>query len=146
MNKPIFKTVSFWVGGILILLAGLVFVLFTDLYMSNSSGWLFFAIILAFGSGIAFLLSDSFKDKRVLFLILKVAGILLAAAFVVYLFKFRAGDAYLEKITLKFVKNDQNYHPTVGVGGLYISWIVVSILGIVVQIYNAFLHVLFRED
>lgn len=146
MTKPIFKTVSFWVGGTLTLLVGLVFVLFTDLYMSNSSGWLFFAIILAFGGGIFFLLADSFKDRRVLFLFLKLLAILFSVAFVFYLFKYKAGGAYLEKITLKFIENSQGYNPTVSVGGLYTSWIVLAVLGVLVQVFNTFLHTLYRED
>lgn len=146
MNKPIFKTISFLVGGVLILLVGLLFVLITDLYMGNTSGWLFFAIILSFGGGGLFLLSDNFKHKRGLFLILKSAAIILAIGFIIYLFMFKSSDAYVARITLKFIKNAQGYKQTADFGGMYLSWIILGILSIVAQGFNLVLHLLFREE
>ena len=146
MNKPIFKTISFLVGGILILAIGLLFVLITDLYMSNTSGWLFLSIILSFGGGILFLLSDNFKHKRSLFLILKSAGILISLGFIIYLFAFKNGNVYVSKITLKLIENAQGFNETVVIDGFYVSWIVCAILSVLAQGFNLVLHALYRDE
>ena len=146
MNKPIFKTISLLVGGLLILLVGLLFVLITDLYMSNTSGWLFFAIILSFGGGGLFLLSENFKHKRSLFLIAKSAAIVVSIGFIIYLFMFKSGDVYLSKITLKFIKNANGYAKTMEFGGIYWSWIILSILSVIGQGCNLALNALYKEE
>ena len=146
MNKPIFKTISFLIGGILILVVGLLFVLITDLYMSNTSGWLFLSIIFSFGGGILFLLSDNFKHKRGLSLILKSASILISIGFVIYMFSFKNSNVYVSKITLKLIENAQGFHETLEIGGLYTSWIVLAILAVVGQGFNLTLHALYRDE
>ena len=146
MNKPMFKTISFLVGGILILVTGLLFVLITDLYMSNTSGWLFFSIIFSFGGGGLFLLSDNFKHKRSLFLILKSAGILISIGFIIYMFVFKNSDVFLAKITLKLLKNSQGFALTAEIGGFYMSWIILTILSVVAQGFNLLLHALYKEE
>lgn len=145
MNKTLFKTITYFVGSLLIILVGLLFVLITDLYMKNTSGWLFFDIILSFGAGALFLFSESFKHKRGLFYLFKGLGILVTVVFVIYLFKFKASDIFLPKITLKLFKNAQGYYPQVSSLGVYFSWIVLGFVTLATQFTNVVLNVIFFE-
>ena len=100
MNKLLVKQISLFSGGGLVFLAGLFYVLMTDLKMNNSATWLFIGIILAFGGSILFLLCESTKEKPKLLYPLKGGSILLSIGYVVFLFLFKNTDVY-KNITLE---------------------------------------------
>ena len=53
MNKTLLKNLSFFIGGITLLATGLMYVLITDLYLSNTSVYLLLGIILALAGSMA---------------------------------------------------------------------------------------------
>ena len=78
MNKTLLKNLSFFIGGITLLVTGLMYVLITDLYLSNTSVYLLLGIVLALSGSICFILADSFKEKLKVFYILKGIGIFMS--------------------------------------------------------------------
>lgn len=91
-NKSTIKLISLIVGGVTIFVAGLIFVVITDLKLKNTSTWLFISIIFSFGSGIANMLSDNIKEKPIPYYILKGLGVLLAIGYLVFLSVFAGSD------------------------------------------------------
>ena len=61
MNKTLLKNLSFFIGGITLLATGLMYVLITDLYLSNTSVYLLLGIILALAGSICFIVADTFN-------------------------------------------------------------------------------------
>lgn len=82
MFNKISKRITYYLGGLAIILAGLLYLIMTDLTFGNTSVWLLSVAVCAFGGGICMLLSANFKEKVVPYYILKsisvVAGALLA--------------------------------------------------------------------
>lgn len=100
----LFKNISFLVGGILIMVTGLVYVLVTDMYLGNSSNYLLLGIVLAFSGSICFILSNSFKNKLKLFYILRGIGILMSIGFIIFLFAYMNTDLFSKNTYLKLFK------------------------------------------
>ena len=92
MNKSVIKTVSFLVGGVTIAVIGFVFITVTDLYLHATSTLLFISVFLSIGSGIFFLLSESFRNKKKLYFILKGVAIALSILFILFLFAMANQD------------------------------------------------------
>lgn len=132
MNKLLVKQISLFSGGGLVFLAGLFYVLMTDLKMKNSATWLFIGVILALGSSILFLLSENAKEKNVPYLIMKASSVLLAIGFVVFLFAFKHTDVATSKLALANV--------------IVIVDVILTILGIVLQGVNILFSYLTRND
>lgn len=132
MNKLLVKQISLFSGGGLVFLAGLFYVLMTDLKMKNSATWLFIGVILALGSSILFLLSENAKEKKVPYLIMKASSVLLAIGFVVFLFAFKHTDVATSKLALANV--------------IVIVDVILTILGIVLQGVNILFSYLTRND
>ena len=67
MNKEkvigLMKNLSFFIGGITVMVTGLIYVLITDIYLGNTSVYLLSGILFAFAGSICFLLANSFKHK-----------------------------------------------------------------------------------
>ena len=104
MNKTLLKNLSFFIGGITLLVTGLVYVLITDLYLGNSSVYLLLGIILALSGSICFILADNFKEKLKVFYILKGIGILMSISFIIFLFLYMKTDIFAQKTYLKLFK------------------------------------------
>ena len=108
MNKErvigLFKNISFLIGGIIIMVTGLVYVLVTDMYLGNSSNYLLLGIVLAFSGSICFILSNSFKNKVKVFYILRAIGLLMSIGFIIYLFAYMKTDLYSKNTYLKLFK------------------------------------------
>ncbi len=85
------------VGALLIIFTGLFFILMVDLYLSASSTTLFVGIILALLSGILFVLSENFKKKAYLFYGFKALGLIFGILFISFLFRFMHHDDELMK-------------------------------------------------
>ena len=86
------KLISLLIGGILIFVTGLIFVLLADLKLKTYAVWLFVAIIISAGSGILNLLAENYRDKHVLYIVLKSIGYALSIGFVIFIFIFNASS------------------------------------------------------
>ena len=88
MNKSLLYKITFFVGGLLIVATGMLFILLADLELGIRSTWLFITILFSIGSAVCALLSDKLQDDKQKQIIIKSLGIALAACFVVTLFIF----------------------------------------------------------
>lgn len=96
MDKKITLRNTFMtIGIILVGLVGLFFVLYVDLYLSGNSKELFVGIFFPLASIVFLVLAESFKHKPVVFYIMKIFAVLLAAGFVVYAFYFMTRGTYI---------------------------------------------------
>ena len=113
-NNTKIRSITNLIGGILLFLCGLVFIIIVDLkvnkfdpitykdaageeqtYKIVLSLYLLLGAILSFGGGIFFLFGDSRKHKHTQTLVLKAVGMVLAIAFIFFLFSFKNGvDCY----------------------------------------------------
>ena len=82
-----------------------MYVLITDLYLSNSSVYLLLGIILALSGSICFILADNFKEKLKVFYILKGIGIFMSVGFIIFLFLFMKTELFAQKAYLKLFKD-----------------------------------------
>lgn len=88
MNKSLLYKITFFVGGLLIVATGMLFILLADLELGIRSTWLFITILFSIGSAVCALLSDKLQDDKRKQIIIKSLGIALAVCFVVTLFIF----------------------------------------------------------
>ena len=93
--ENLLKKISLLVGGLLVIASGLLFILLADLYGHSGSIVLFIGVLLGVGGGISFILAESFRNKKGVYITLKVIGIVLSLLFVVYLFRMMSQDAEL---------------------------------------------------
>lgn len=104
MDQIKFKSLSYLIGGLAMLVAGLFYILVTDLKLLNTAEWLFIAIFTAFGSGFCAILSESIKHKHLLFYILKYIGFVCSIAFIIIIFSYTASIDILNIVKVKGVK------------------------------------------
>lgn len=165
MDKNLLKDLSFFIGGILLLATGLVYVLITDLYLSNSSQYLLIGTLFAFGGSITFLLSNNYKHKLKIFYIMKGIGIILSIGFIIFLFLFMnakdtAGVVLYQKDTvLKLFKSyngktvwflSSNFQKSIAIPCnikiIYVINVVLAILATTLQGCNVGLHALYGVE
>lgn len=162
MNKTLLKNLSFFIGGITLLATGLMYVLITDLYLSNTSVYLLLGIVLALAGSICFIVADTFKEKLKIFYLLKGIGIFMSIAFIVFLFLYMKTDLFAQKTYLKLFKTyngktiwflSKNFQGTNGsvaiecnIVPLYIINIVIAITAVVIQSVNLLLNMLFGVE
>lgn len=91
--ENLLKKISLFIGGLLVIASGLLFILLADLYGHSGSIVLFIGVILGVGGGILFILAESFRHKKGVYITLKVLGIILSILFVVYLFRMMSQNA-----------------------------------------------------
>lgn len=137
MNKLLVKQISLFSGGGLVFLAGLFYVLMTDLKMNNSATWLFIGIILAFGGSILFMLCESTKEKPKLLYPLKGLSVLISLGYVVFLFLFKNTSVYKD-ITLDVEIKKANI--------IILIAVIIALLGVIAQGLNIVFHVLTRDE
>ena len=137
MNKLLVKQISLFSGGGLVFLAGLFYVLMTDLKMNNSATWLFIGIILAFGGSILFMLCESTKEKPKLLYPLKGLSVLISLGYVVFLFLFKNTSVYKD-ITLDVEIKKANI--------IILIAVIIALLGVIAQGLNIVFHVLTRNE
>ncbi|HCY49526.1 MAG TPA: hypothetical protein DHU79_04605, partial [Clostridiales bacterium] len=94
MTRATIKTIVYYAATISIFVAGLVYMLMSDLTFGNSSQWLILSVIFSFGSGVCAFVSAKLKDKIVPYYILKGSAIALAIAYIVFLILFTNTTAY----------------------------------------------------
>ena len=101
MNQTKLKAIACSVGGLAVILGGLLYILITDLYLLNSSQWLFYGIVCAFGSGLSCLLSEGLRHNKTLFYVLKGVGFALFAVFLVVVFAYKNSVNVTEVVKIK---------------------------------------------
>lgn len=160
--KLLIKNLSLYIGSIGIFVCGLFFVLFTDLYLSNTSQSLFFAILFAFGSGIPIILAEKLKEKLAWFYTLKGVGAGLGIGYIIYLFVFRASESsvygnttylklfktYQEKTISLFNDNfaQRGMKIPLEYGGLYVALIVITFVVVAMQLANIASNLIFKPE
>lgn len=154
MNKSLLYKITFFVGGLLIVATGMLFILLADLELKIRSTWLFIAILFSIGSAVCALLSDKLQDKKQKQIILKSLGIAFAVCFVVTLFVFmnQALASTVEANSDEFNKNllalariikDEDRSK------LRVISIIPAVLGIIATLFqaaNLTLTVVFKND
>lgn len=112
MNKDrivgLMKNLSFFIGGITVMVTGLIYVLLTDLYLGNSSTYLLAGVLLAFSGSICFILSNNFKNRKAVFYVLKGIGMAMTIGFIIFLFLFMKTDLYNKVTYLKLFKKSDD--------------------------------------
>ena len=88
-KQSLLKGIACAIGGLAVIAGGLFYILVTDLYLLNSSQWLFYGAVCAFGAGLACMLSESLRHRATWFYIVKAAGIVAAILFVVIAFAYK---------------------------------------------------------
>lgn len=154
INLDLVKKISFIASTALIFFVGLFFLLFTDLYLHSTSPLLFAGIALTFGSGACFVLAESFRHKKWLFILLKAVALALVIGFVVFAICYRNFDIYASKTFLKLFKrlpdgklvfflNKVQFKKGIDIeftkDGWFISMIVFACIALATQAYN-FIH------
>lgn len=94
MNKNLIKNILFYIGTFAMFLAGVLFVIMSDLSIKNTSDRLIVSVLFSFGSAIAFFLANSLADKPKAMYVVKGIALALAVAFVVYIHVFSNGQFY----------------------------------------------------
>ena len=146
------RTFTLIASIVLIFFASVFFMLFTDLYLSSDSAKLFLGIILGFGAGVSFVLGESFRHKKVVYIILKTLALVLTAGLATYLFIYQTLPIYKDTHTfLKLFKrlsdgrvvfflDRVNFQNGMNIEFNKVPWfimcIVVVIVSFVTQAYN----------
>ena len=142
-NSVKLRSLTFLIGTIIMMVAGLAFALFVDLKVKIDSetiiisAWLLFAIIFAVGGACFYFFGDSVKHKRKQTLILKGVGILLSVGYIFFLNVFSTTvlpQAGLMQVVLKTA----NTIVTIS--------IIASIVAIVSLVLNYILSIVFIDE
>lgn len=145
MNQSTIKKITLSIGGVLAIGIGLLYILITDLYLKNTASWLFLSIFTALGSGACAFLSESIKNKPIIFYIIKGLGILFIAAFVIivlmYVSSANANVSEIVRITGKETVQIQLLLNRVATLCLF-----VSIATAICQLANIIMNVIFGID
>lgn len=148
------SNVAFFVGGALILLAGLLYVLIADLYLKVRSSWLMIALIFSLASCILFFLSAKFKETPRLCILFKSIGIALCVLFIAFMFIY-LDSALKSKIEENSKEFENNLFALETIFGkkmrtnTYITAIVptvVGVLALIAQVLNLVLGVLTKNE
>ena len=142
MSQSFIKQITFILGGVLLLAAGLYFMLFGDLLVKSTSTWLFAGSILSLGSGIFIILSDIVKNKKVLFYVFRGVAVALGVGFIVFCFIYLAQDTAaiaLEKGLTKTVVQTR-------LGVTAVPALILTFLGIAAQGTSLTLNALYGID
>ncbi len=91
MSKDNLRRIFYLIGMIGIFVAGLAFVMLSDLLIKTISTWLFVAILFSLGSGVCCILSGTYKEKRKLEIVMKSVSVGLAVLFLGFLLFYRFG-------------------------------------------------------
>ena len=159
MNKEkvigLIKNLSFFIGGITVMVTGLIYVLITDIYLGNTSVYLLSGILFAFAGSICFLLANSFKHKVKVFYILKGIGFVMSIGFIIFLFAYMKTDLYNKATVLKLFKTyngktvwflSKNFQGAMAIPNnikpIFVTDIIVTIIAVVCQGLNVGLHII----
>lgn len=105
--KKTVSNIAFFVGGALILVAGLLYVLIADLYLKVRSSWLMIALIVSLASCVMFFLSAKFKETPRIAVLFKALGIVLCIFFITFMFIYlnSALNSKIEENSKEFENN-----------------------------------------
>ena len=143
INQSLIKKITLIVGGLLVIALGLFYILFTDLLFNNTAKWLFLSIFSALGSGICALLSESIRNKKFFYYILKIVGVLCIAAFVMVVLKYITQVDIIEVVK---VKKTTSIEVQKGLNMVGTVCLIGSIVAAVFQVCNIGMNVIFGID
>lgn len=106
-TKKTVSNIAFFIGGALILVAGLLYVLIADLYLKVRSSWLMIALIVSLASCVLFFLSAKFKENPRLAVLFKALGVALCIFFIAFMFIYlnSALNSKIEENSKEFENN-----------------------------------------
>lgn len=119
MTKKLIKTIVFYVGCLAVIVAGLLYLILTDLKFGNTAAWLLGVSVLAFGSGICGLFSVSFKEKKTVMYILKGAAVALCIGLIILIFVSKVSSPFVD--VSEVLKADANTAVTIPLVFAFIS-------------------------
>ena len=144
-NQSIIKKIALSIGGFLIAGIGLVYILVTDLYLKNTANWLFLSIFTAFGSSACVFLSESIKQKPIIYYIIKGLGIVFVIAFVIIVLQYvSATNANIEEI-IKLTQK-QTVQIQLTLNKIATACLFVGVASIIFQIINITMNIVFGID
>ena len=88
------RNISLLVAGCAMMVACVIYIFATDLFIKNNAQWLMISALIGFGAGITGLLSEIKKENKVLIYSLKGVSLLLSIGFIVFLYKFMSSTIY----------------------------------------------------
>ncbi len=137
MNKSLFKTLTFMLGGTFIFVAGISFMIVADLKLKCTSFWLFLCAFICFSATIFFFFGESFRDdeKKAKYYIIKSIGIIMTFAYIIYLIIFMNSKFFSE---IDPYKSGQNTKYIISICSM-----VLSLLGFGLQLTNI---IVFKPD
>lgn len=136
-SRELISKIFFLLSVGLAFVAGLLFVLLGDLVLQIGSTWLFGGILFTFGGMVCTVLSDIFKEKKVVNYVLRSVATALIVGFIVYLIPFR--NAMLEL----YAKKPKEL---VKVDPVFISVMVVTVVATLSAIADLVLTVTLKEE
>ena len=141
MAKILSKNITFYVGIFAMFVAGILYVLISDIGMGNSAQWLFGGITIALASNVCAIFGENIKDDNpTLCTVLKAIAIALAAIFVVYIYLFKNAPI-CQPANLKF--DDKK----IAARDATIAFsLIFGYISIVVQAANLALGLVFKEE
>ena len=101
MDQSKLKVIACAVGGLTVIVAGLIYLLVTDLYLLNSSQWLFYGAVTSFGAGLACLLSEGLRHKKIAFYVVKVLAVACLIAFILVILSYKSHCDISEVVRVK---------------------------------------------
>jgi len=146
MIKSLSKTITFYVGVLVMFLGGIFFMLISDLTFNNNAGNLIIAVLLCFGSAIVFFFSNNFNEKPVIMYVMKGIGLALAVGLIIYYHLFRGSEFYLaaiEKLRRYGVSKQSEYNAA---KASVIVALVFSYIAAAAQAANIVLTAVLKED
>lgn len=146
MIKSLSKTITFYVGVLLMFLGGIFFIIISDLTFKNNAGNLIVAVLLCFGSAIVFFFSNNFVEKPVVMYVMKGIGLALAVGLIIYYHLFQGSEFYvaaIEKLRQYGVSKAADYNAAKASIPVVLAFSYVSMAA---QAANIVLTAVFKDD
>jgi len=153
MYKSLSKKITFLIGSLSLIAAGLLYILVSDVKFLNSAKWLFFAVITSLGSGIAFIFSESIPKKGFWFYFVKVLSVILVVLFmwVIYSYslQFVPGSSTWNETLIDSIRSSKKIISSEiveSVRTMILTIRILSTVGIAAQIGNIVLNGVFPDE
>ncbi|MCM1289937.1 MAG: hypothetical protein NC132_03800 [Corallococcus sp.] len=144
--KSLSKLITFLIGVISMFLAGVLYMIMSDLSFGNTSVWLIIATLLSFGGAICFFFSNNFLEKPVVMYVMRGIGLALSVGFVIFLHCFHNTEYFVGKIE-GFINEGLKGEGALAASKatMIISYIF-AYIGMVAQAANVVLVAVLKED
>lgn len=130
------KAITLYVGLLSMFLAGVLYLIMTDLGYGNEASWLFVAAILSLGSAICVFFTTNLKDFPIRQLVLRCIGAALGIGFVVFIALSTRSEFY-QKV---------NFAQVAARNSATIVTLIFGAIGVIGQVANVVLTVTIKEE